>query len=179
MAQDTFHALPVGPAPTAPRSSRATIAEITRKLEAKHQANLAARDEQRRQQQRAKKLEWNRKREREASPTLDLPHKKPALELPITKKGSDGGGSTKLTLGHFQNGVNLTNDGRGIAGPQKLVITEENGSQIVNFPALKHELEPRNVPCSIALPGGLCIDSTQTRSDGWMVFLRIDGWLSR
>jgi len=175
MAQITFQALPAGPAPTAPRSSRATIAELTRKLEAKHQANLAARDEQRRQQQRAEELERNRKREREASPTLDLPQKKPASELQITKEQSDGGGSTKLAPSRFQTGVNLTNDGRGLLGAQKLIITEEYGGQIVSFPALKQQLKPRNVPCSIALPGGLCIGSTQKRSDGWMVSLRVDG----
>lgn len=175
MAGNMLQVSPAGPATNAPKSSRAAIAELTRKLQAKHQANQAAREEERLQQQRAEERERDRKREREASPILDPPQRTPAIEIPTTREESDDDGSIKLTPGSSRSGVSQVNGGQGTDVPQKPVITRELADRFVSFPRLKSQLKPRNIPCSIGVPRGLCIGSTQKRSDGWMVFLSIDG----
>lgn len=172
----TDSALPETDAPPPEKTVKERIAAIrqraleipARKQQWEQLDQEARTDEERR---RAEELQRNHKRERSASPTLDLPQKKPALKLQITEEGGDCG-SHKLTLGSFQTGVNETNDGQGTDVPQKLVDARD---RFVSFPGLKSQLRPRNIPCSIAVRGRPCIGSIEKKRDGWMVFLRIDG----
>lgn len=123
------------------------------------------------EQRRAEELRQNRKRERSASPTLDLPQKKPALERPNAEGEEAVMDLSMSTFNNLQTSAGQKGDDRATAVPDRSVSKHKNPGEFVSFPKFK----PPVVPCSVQLQGMPRIGGTEAVRNGWSVLLRIDG----